>query len=63
MDAFLILVGIGAWSMFIVRSGRLQNSIDADVKNLNTNYKDLKVEDQAKANFLNQVWSPATNKL
>jgi hypothetical protein len=51
----LILAVIGVWSMFILRSGRLQNSIDADVKKLNTDYKGLKVEDQAKADYLNRV--------
>lgn len=51
------LVGIGAWSMFIMRSGRLQNSIDADVRSLNTNYKGLKGEDQARADFLNRHYN------
>ena len=49
------LVLIGSYTMFIWKTGRLQQSVEEDMKSLSTSYEALSTVSRAKADYIHQV--------
>ena len=49
------LVLIGSYTMYMWKTGRLQHSVEEDMKSISTKYAELPKELQAKADYVNQV--------
>ena len=42
--------------MYVVQTGRLKNTIENEIKEYSTDYKNLKAESKAKMDYMHQVF-------
>ena len=50
-----LLVTVGLLTVFLIQSGRLKQSINLEIDNFDSKYKDLSPEMKSKADYLFQV--------
>jgi len=54
---FAILASVGIWGMISFKTGRLQTSIDDDIKRFKDRYEDLTVDLKKQADYLNRHYN------